>query len=92
MGTGQKITVLDCTLRDGSYAIDYKFTVADTAKICAALEDAGVEYIEIGHGVGFNGSAPVPQEMVVSSKHLFLVEPVAVMQGRASVPAPLKFE
>ncbi len=52
----QKVNILDCTLRDGSYAVDYTFTAEDTAKICTALEGAGVEYIEIGHGVGFNGS------------------------------------
>lgn len=50
------INVLDCTLRDGSYAIDYQFTAEDTSRICAALEKAGVRYIEIGHGVGLNGS------------------------------------
>ena len=52
----KKITVLDCTLRDGSYAIDYQFSQEDTARICEALEGAGVKFIEIGHGVGMNGS------------------------------------
>jgi len=52
----KNIQILDCTLRDGSYAIDYKFTADDTARVCSALEDAGVKLIEIGHGVGLNGS------------------------------------
>ena len=52
----KKIHVLDCTLRDGSYAVDYTFTAEHTAQICTALENAGIEYIEIGHGVGLNGS------------------------------------
>lgn len=52
----EKITILDCTLRDGSYAIDYQFTAQDTAIIAAGLEQAGFEFIEIGHGFGLNAS------------------------------------
>lgn len=52
------LTLLDCTIRDGSYAIDYQWTTAHTRSICAALEKAGVRFIEIGHGVGLNGSSP----------------------------------
>lgn len=52
----KKINILECTLRDGSYAIDYQFTPEDTALVASSLERCGVEFIEIGHGVGFNGS------------------------------------
>ena len=48
--------VLDTTLRDGSYAVGFQFTAADTASIAEALEKAGVALIEIGHGVGLNAS------------------------------------
>lgn len=51
-----KIKVLECTLRDGSYAIDYQFTAEDTAIIAAGLEDAGFRLIEVGHGLGLNAS------------------------------------
>jgi 4-hydroxy-2-oxovalerate aldolase len=49
--------LLDCTLRDGSYAINFRFTAADTAKIAGALDRAGFRLIEVGHGVGLNASA-----------------------------------
>lgn len=52
----KKIEILDCTLRDGSYVIDFQFTAEDTAVIAAGLEDAGVKLIEIGHGLGLNAS------------------------------------
>ncbi|MEI7752355.1 MAG: 4-hydroxy-2-oxovalerate aldolase [Candidatus Omnitrophota bacterium] len=52
----RKINILDTTLRDGSYAINFSFTADDTAVICRELEGAGIEYIEIGHGVGLNAS------------------------------------
>ncbi|MBI4679317.1 MAG: 4-hydroxy-2-oxovalerate aldolase [Elusimicrobia bacterium] len=49
--------ILETTLRDGSYAINFQFTAADTALIGAALEKAGFELIELGHGVGLRASA-----------------------------------
>jgi 4-hydroxy 2-oxovalerate aldolase len=50
------INLLDTTLRDGSYAVDFRFTCADTARICGGLEAAGLRYIEIGHGSGLRAS------------------------------------
>lgn len=52
----KKPNILETTLRDGSYAINFSFTSSDTSIICKGLEDAGFEYIEIGHGVGLNAS------------------------------------
>ena len=52
----EKVKILECTLRDGSYAIDYQFTAEDTAIVAAGLEDAGFRLIEIGHGLGLNAS------------------------------------
>jgi len=48
--------ILDCTIRDGSYAIDFKFTAADTAMIAGELDRAGLTYIEVGHGLGLGAS------------------------------------
>lgn len=50
------IRILDCTLRDGSHAIDYKFDKELTKKILTGLEDAGIEWIEMGHGRGLGAS------------------------------------
>lgn len=44
--------IMDTTLRDGSYALNFRFTAGDTALIAAELERAGLRLIEIGHGVG----------------------------------------
>ena len=52
----QFINVLDCTIRDGSYAVDYQFTIRDVAVIGKALEKSGFSLIEIGHGVGLYGA------------------------------------
>ena len=52
----QPLTILETTLRDGSYAINFQFTANDTEVIAGALEKAGFEFIEIGHGVGLNAT------------------------------------
>lgn len=46
------VDILDTTLRDGSYTIGYQFTADETALIARGLELAGVNYIEVGHGLG----------------------------------------
>lgn len=52
----KRVNVLDNTLRDGSYAVDFRFTADDTAAICSGLERAGVHYIEVGHGAGLGAT------------------------------------
>ena len=48
----KKVELLEVTLRDGSYAVNFSFTEQDTALLCKGLEEAGFNYIEVGHGVG----------------------------------------
>lgn len=49
--------ILDVTLRDGSYAINFQFSEYDTEVICEELYKSGIEYIEIGHGMGLDASS-----------------------------------
>ncbi len=49
-------TILECTLRDGSYAINFQFSAVDTIAIAKALEEAGFDMIEVGHGIGLGAS------------------------------------
>ncbi|MDD5433310.1 MAG: 4-hydroxy-2-oxovalerate aldolase [Candidatus Pacebacteria bacterium] len=52
----KEVKILDCTLRDGSYAIDFQFSAQNTFEICQALSKAGFEYIEVGHGFGLGAT------------------------------------
>lgn len=54
--SGNDISVLDCTIRDGSYVIDYQFTAEDIYIICLGLGKAGFKLIEVGHGTGLGSS------------------------------------
>lgn len=50
--------ILDVTIRDGSYAVDFKYSRAEVKDIVSRLTCLGIEYIEIGHGMGLNASSP----------------------------------
>ena len=79
----KKTDVLESTLRDGSYAINFQFTVSDTATIAANLEKAGINFIEIGHGVGLHASE--------SGKGTAIETDEAYLQAAAKVLTKAKF-
>lgn len=54
----KQIKILDVTLRDGSYAINFQFSCAQQRLITEGLQELGIEYVEIGHGQGLNASSP----------------------------------
>lgn len=45
----KKVSILDCTLRDGGYMNDWKFSNADMSRVSTLLYEAHIEYIEIGY-------------------------------------------
>lgn len=51
-----KPRILECTLRDGSYVINFQFTAADTRDLVRAMENIGFDMVEVGHGVGLGAS------------------------------------
>jgi len=50
----KEINILDCTIRDGSYVIDFQFEKKIISYITKGLAEAGIQKIEVGHGVGFD--------------------------------------
>jgi 4-hydroxy-2-oxovalerate aldolase len=46
------INIVENTLRDGSYVVDFQFTQENTFEIVKGLDKLGFKYIEVGHGLG----------------------------------------
>jgi 4-hydroxy 2-oxovalerate aldolase len=70
---GPRVDILECTLRDGSYAVDFKFTENDTAILAGVLGRLGFRWIEVGHGVGLGamkagkGTMPTTDERLIEA-------------------------
>jgi len=52
----EPIEIIDVTLRDGSNAIDFQFDRPTTRGILKGLDEAGVHFIDLGHGLGLGAS------------------------------------
>lgn len=54
MKTARKIYICDVSHRDGSYLNDFRVNARQTHEMVTCVDSAGVDYIEVGHGLGIS--------------------------------------
>lgn len=80
-----RVEILECTLRDGSYAVDFKFTERDTLLLAGVLAKLGIKWIEVGHGVGLGAARAGKGSMPATDEHL--IESAKNVAGSAKIGA-----
>jgi 4-hydroxy 2-oxovalerate aldolase len=80
-----KVYITDTSLRDGSHSVSHQYTSADAAKVAAALDDAGIDIIEVNHGDGLGGSSLTYGYSAENELDLVAAAAAAVKRARIAV-------
>ncbi|GAA1637292.1 hypothetical protein [Actinoplanes couchii] len=90
----QSVSILDCTLREGSYAVDFQLPAEVIERILVELDESGVRFIELGHGWGLNGHT-IARPGLVSDEDQFKLAAKVVRKaawGGIGMPGVATFE
>lgn len=79
------VKILETTLRDGSYVVDFQFTQSDTENICHKLDSFGFDYLEVGHGLGLGASAFTDKIAYCSDEDYLRAASKAIKTGKWGV-------
>lgn len=74
--------IMEVTLRDGSYVIDFQFTAEDTSNLVSALESAGFRWIEVGHGLGLNAQDKGKRRAAASDEEHLIAASQAIKSAK----------
>jgi 4-hydroxy 2-oxovalerate aldolase len=62
--------IVETTIRDGSYEVEFQYTREDLIILAGLLDEAGFSYIEVGHGRGLAGHLRGNRPALDDEQHL----------------------
>ncbi|MEZ4938055.1 MAG: hypothetical protein R2799_10740 [Crocinitomicaceae bacterium] len=80
------IHIIENTLRDGSYTMDFQMTAKHTEDITRSLAQAGFEIIEVGHGLGL-GAYNNPKTGLAAENDEIYIRSAKAVAGNAKISA-----
>ncbi len=88
------VIFLDCTVRDGSYVVNFSYKCEEIAGIITELEKAGVPLIEIGHGIGLGAWRRFKKPVCSDRENLNIASNLLTRAkwGMFAIPGICKFE
>ena len=66
------ILLYDVTLRDGSHAVKHQLTSEQISKYSQLAEKAGVDVLEVGHGIGLGASSLLIGKSLLSDEEMLI--------------------
>lgn len=80
------ITIIENTLRDGSYSIDFQTSIKNTTDVVSGLDKIGFDLIEVGHGLGLGAYKNPKTGLAPHSDEEYIRSAVSV-KGKSSISA-----
>ena len=79
------LRITDSSLRDGMHSVSHQFTPAVVSQVAQALDEAGIDVIEVSHGDGLGGSSIQYGLAAADDEALVAAAVEAVSQARIAV-------
>ena len=86
----KKIEILDCTIRDGSYVVDFDWPLEKVVGIVSDLAANRCGFIEIGHGLGLGAERNHPHGAVSDEQYLREAAKVTTPRYSSSITTAMK--
>lgn len=81
------VDILDVTIRDGSYAINYQYTPTQVGAIARELDKASIPFIEVSHGCGLGARENVGMPALASDPEYVAAAKRSVTRAKIGVIA-----
>ena len=77
--------IYDVTLRDGCHAINHQLTKTQIIEYCTRIDDCGVDFVEVGHGIGLGASSLLIGKSLLSDVEMLKTARAHLQKSKLSV-------